>query len=201
MKPYRAINLCCKKEDTVCKLAHKHLQSVVCFLTPITGWPSSGHCKGEGGAAESHTLLVHMVIGARALSSWHCKSSRHEIRAGARGMHHSLVSLTHRLSAAPIIAWHYHPYLFSWIFIIYYTPLPGRTPRDPSSIMALKEDLIGRIAVVFYFFCFPWNRGTNCNARMVPCSAGTHRVCLSPSASSTPSSTHHSTHHFTKDPL
>lgn len=70
-----------------------------------------------------HTALgQHGNKGRFFATCWLCKSLQHVFQAGARGVHHSATSqLLLELSAVPIIAWHHHPYLFSWKFIIYDT--------------------------------------------------------------------------------
>ena len=67
-------------------------------------------------------LGQHDNWGRLFVSRWLCESLRRVFGAGARSVHHSATSQLHlELSAVPIIAWHRHPYLFSWKFIIYDT--------------------------------------------------------------------------------
>lgn len=78
------------------------------------------------------------------VSRWLCKSLQRVFRAGACGVHHSATSQLHlEQSAVPIIAWHRHPYLFSWKFIIY--DILVSASGDLNAIILLKWDLIGQL--------------------------------------------------------
>lgn len=86
-----------------------------------------------------------MIIGATSLFRTDFAKSLGVFKAGACRIHHSASSrLLSELSAVPIIAWHRHPYLFSWKFIIYDTSLVGAS-GDLSAIIQLKWDLIGQL--------------------------------------------------------
>lgn len=67
-------------------------------------------------------LGQHDNWGRLFVSRWLCDSLQHVFGVDACGVHQSATSQLHlELSAVPIIAWHHHPYLFSWKFIIYDT--------------------------------------------------------------------------------
>ena len=156
MKAYKAIKLC-RKHGKCLQTCPQQPSEINGFLTPNAGWPSSRLCKVKDGQ-QNHKPLGPPGNWGQSLVQLTLQIVPSRDHGMGPAAHITLVSLTHRLSAAPIIAWHYHPYLFSWIFIIYYTSLPGRAPGDPSSIMALKEDLIGRAPVLFSFL-FPLESG------------------------------------------
>lgn len=65
---------------------------------------------------------VDMIIGAASLCHGDFHTLLHVFWIGACSLHQSAtIQLHSELSAVPIIAWHHHPYLFSWKFIIYDT--------------------------------------------------------------------------------
>lgn len=80
---------------------------------------STGH---ELRLSHHRALGQHDNWGRLFVSHWFCKSPQRVFQPGACSIHHSATSQLHlKLSAVAIIAWHRHPYLFSWKFIIYDT--------------------------------------------------------------------------------
>lgn len=93
--------------------ASLHTPRLLLTLTPLSFPAVRAHHTALG----QHDNWGHFFV-----SRWLCKSLQHVFQAGACGIHHSATSqLLLELSAVPIIAWHRHPYLFSWKFIIYDT--------------------------------------------------------------------------------